>query len=117
MAEEWAIKELVDDDYLQFYASVLTDEASDAQAELVWRLLDLTPGASVLDLACGHGRIANRLAAPGATVTGLDTTPLFLEHARADAAQRGVTVATSNTREPANPGDSPARDRRAKRAR
>jgi SAM-dependent methyltransferase len=46
----------------------------------------------VLDLACGHGRIANRLAAKGARVTGLDATPLFLERARADAAARRVEV-------------------------
>ena len=46
----------------------------------------------VLDLACGHGRIANRLAQRGAQVTGLDATPLFLEQARRDAAERGVEV-------------------------
>ena len=64
----------------------------DAQAETVWRLLDLQPGMEVLDLACGHGRIANRLAQRGARVTGLDATPLFLEHARRDAAKRGIEV-------------------------
>ena len=53
---------------------------------------ELAPGAAVLDLACGHGRIANRLATRGARVTGLDATPLFLELARADAAERGVDV-------------------------
>jgi 2-polyprenyl-3-methyl-5-hydroxy-6-metoxy-1,4-benzoquinol methylase len=46
----------------------------------------------VLDLACGHGRIANRLTQRGARVTGLDATPLFLEQARRDAAARGVEV-------------------------
>ena len=46
----------------------------------------------VLDLACGHGRIANRLAERGARVTGLDRTPLFLEVARRDAADRRVEV-------------------------
>lgn len=38
------------------------------------------------------GRIANRLASRGATVTGLDATPLFLERARRDAAARGIAV-------------------------
>ncbi len=46
----------------------------------------------VLDLACGHGRIANRLAERGARVTGLDRTLLFLDVARRDAAERGVEV-------------------------
>jgi 2-polyprenyl-3-methyl-5-hydroxy-6-metoxy-1,4-benzoquinol methylase len=58
----------------------------------VWNLLGLADGAEVLDLACGHGRIANRLAGMGARVTGLDATPLFLDLGRADARRRGVTV-------------------------
>lgn len=39
----------------------------------------------MLDLACGHGRIASRIARRGARVTGLDATPLFLDRARAQA--------------------------------
>jgi SAM-dependent methyltransferase len=86
------VEGLFDEDYLYFYESVLSDDRSDAEAELIWRLLDLQPGMRVLDLACGHGRIANRLAERGCQVTGLDTTPLFLERARRDAARRNVTV-------------------------
>jgi len=83
--------EVFDADYLYFYGPDL-EAVSDAQAETIWRLLDLEPGMQVLDLTCGHGRIANRLATRGARVTGLDATPLFLEHARRDAAERGVEV-------------------------
>jgi cyclopropane fatty-acyl-phospholipid synthase-like methyltransferase len=81
--------EVFNEDYLYFYGPEL-EAVSDAQAETIWRLLDLEPGMEVLDLACGHGRIANRLTQRGARVTGLDATPLFLEHARRDAAERGV---------------------------
>jgi SAM-dependent methyltransferase len=83
---------LFDEDYLYFYEALLSDSRSDAEAELVWRLLELEPGMRVLDLACGHGRIANRLAARGCRVTGLDATALFLDHAARDAAERGVSV-------------------------
>lgn len=83
---------LFDEDYLYFYRQMLSDERSDAEVELLWRLLGLEPGMEVLDLACGHGRIANRLAARGCRVTGLDATPLFLEEARRDAAGRGLTL-------------------------
>ncbi len=82
---------LFGDDYLYFFASQLEDRA-DAETDLIWQLLDLRPGMEVLDLACGHGRIASRLAQRGCRVTGLDATPLFLERARRDAAARGVTV-------------------------
>ena len=80
-----------DDDYLYFFAEAL-DARSDADAELIWRLLELEPGMEVLDLACGHGRIANALARRGCVVTGLDATPRFLDRARRDAAARRVTV-------------------------
>jgi SAM-dependent methyltransferase len=92
MREEWSAAELFDEDYLHFYASRLTEEASDAEVAVICQLLGLEPGAGVLDLACGHGRIANRLAARGLRVTGLDATPMFLDRARDDARQRGVTV-------------------------
>jgi SAM-dependent methyltransferase len=84
--------ELFGEDYLWFWEPMLTEERSDAEAELAWRLLGLEPGMEVLDLACGHGRLANRLAARGARVTGLDRSAVFLERARADAAALGVDV-------------------------
>jgi ubiquinone/menaquinone biosynthesis C-methylase UbiE len=71
------------EDYLYFYETMLTDERSDREAELVWRVLELESGAEVLDVACGHGRIANRLAERGARVTGLDADAFFLARARA----------------------------------
>lgn len=75
--------EIFGEDYLYFYdGSVLTPERDEREAQLVWDVLALRPGAGVLDLACGHGRIANRLAARGARVTGLDADPYFLEVAR-----------------------------------
>lgn len=92
MDEEWPIADLFDEDYLHFYAAHLADDASDGEASTVWGLLALGDGSNVLDLACGHGRIANRLAAMGARVTGLDATPLFLDVARSDAERRGVSV-------------------------
>ena len=92
MSSEFETEAVFDDDYLYFYDQVLTEERSDQEAELIWRLGGLKEGTRVLDLACGHGRLANRLAARGAAVTGLDVTERFLEVARADARDRGVSV-------------------------
>ncbi len=79
------------EDYLYFYSDRLGTSAG-ADAELIWRLLELEPRMEVLDLACGHGRIANALAARGCIVTGLDATPLFLDRAKRDAAAQGLRV-------------------------
>src|SRR6266508_4985498 len=76
---------MYDEDYLHFFAAPpgLSEFAAhgpavpgaassgEAVAELTWRLLDLRPDMSVLDLACGDGELANRLAARGCRVTGL----------------------------------------------
>jgi SAM-dependent methyltransferase len=81
-----------DEDYLYFYAELLTPERTAAEVDLIWKLLELEAGLELLDLACGHGRIANPLAERGVRVTGLDATPLFLDLVRKDAAERGVDV-------------------------
>ncbi len=82
---------LFDEDYLHLFAEPL-EERAEAETDLIWRLLELEPGMEVLDLACGHGRIANRLAERGCRVTGLDSTPVFLDRARRDAEVREVDV-------------------------
>lgn len=92
MSDDWVMAELFDQDYLDLYLPRLSDDASDREAALVWELLGIAADEQILDLACGHGRIANRLAARGASVTGLDATSMFLERARADAGARGVAV-------------------------
>lgn len=101
---EFDAANLFDEDYLYFYAMRDPDGAlSDAETELSWRLLDMEPGMAVLDLACGHGRIANRLAARGCRVTGLDSSGLFLDRARSDAAaaRLDVTYLHGDMRRPA----------------
>jgi SAM-dependent methyltransferase len=50
------------------------------------RLLALRPGERVLDVACGAGRFARRMANAGATVLAVDRADLFLERARTRSA-------------------------------
>ena len=45
--------EIFDEDYLYFYSDVLGPERSEADAELVARLLSLRPSIRVLDVPCG----------------------------------------------------------------
>ncbi|MGH8883933.1 MAG: SAM-dependent methyltransferase [Egibacteraceae bacterium] len=91
MEARFDTEEVFGDDYLYFHEKFLA-EIADGDSDLIWRLLELEPGMEVLDVPCGHGRIANRLAARGVHVTGLDATPRFLDLARQDAAERGVEV-------------------------
>lgn len=47
------------------------------------RLLNVQAGQRVLDIACGNGAFARRLAALGATVVASDFSAAFLEKVRA----------------------------------
>ncbi|MDX8535755.1 class I SAM-dependent methyltransferase [Mesorhizobium sp. VK25A] len=80
------------DDYLHFSDLVNPPERTDQEVAAIWELLALRQGSAVLELGCGYGRIANRLAEKGAQVTGLDTSPILLKKAEADAAERQVEV-------------------------
>jgi 2-polyprenyl-3-methyl-5-hydroxy-6-metoxy-1,4-benzoquinol methylase len=88
---EFDFEGVFDEDYLYFYETFL-NERTPEEVERIVELFELEPGAEILDCPCGHGRIANPLAERGFRVTGLDTTELFLERAREDAAARGVEV-------------------------
>ena len=50
-------------------------------------------GGPLLDLACGTGRMALRMAARGYEVTGVDVVPEMIEQARKKAAERVLSVA------------------------
>lgn len=49
----------------------------------VERLLDVQPGARVLDVGCGNGVSTRRLARLGAQITGIDYSAAFIDLARA----------------------------------
>jgi SAM-dependent methyltransferase len=59
------------------------DEEAEAFADALLRYLDPSPGARMLDIACGEGRLSRSLAARGYDVTGID-----LSHASISLAQR-----------------------------
>jgi 2-polyprenyl-3-methyl-5-hydroxy-6-metoxy-1,4-benzoquinol methylase len=88
---EFEFEGVFDEDYLYFYEGFLAERTPE-EVERIVELLELPPGAEILDCPCGHGRISNALAERGFRVTGLDTTQLFLERAREDAEARGVEV-------------------------
>jgi SAM-dependent methyltransferase len=60
--------------------------------DLMIERLDPQPGDRWLDLACGTGAIAERAAAAGATVTGIDLAPVLIETAKERADQAGLEI-------------------------
>ena len=80
------------DDYLYFYELTITDEVTDRQVAFLENELDLDRPQRILDLACGYGRHANRLAAKGHSVVGMDTSETFLNMARDEAAAKKLEI-------------------------
>jgi 2-polyprenyl-3-methyl-5-hydroxy-6-metoxy-1,4-benzoquinol methylase len=72
------------------------DEGNDFQRLLVApaaeRLLAIRPGERVLEVACGNGLFARRLARLGARVTACDFSTVLIERARARTAAGGEAV-------------------------
>jgi ubiquinone/menaquinone biosynthesis C-methylase UbiE len=54
--------------------------------------LAVRPGERALDLGCGTGRVAELMAASGATVVGIDLAPGLIETAKERAAERGLEI-------------------------
>jgi SAM-dependent methyltransferase len=83
---------------LRFHLDGEVDVASrrtdfiDASAAWMTSAFDLGPGRRVIDLGCGPGLYANRLARSGAHVTGVDFSSRSVDHARETAAEAGVEV-------------------------
>lgn len=57
---------------------------------------DVGTGTRIADFGCGPGLYANRLAKRGARVTGIDFSKRSIKHARAVAAEGGLTAAYVN---------------------
>ena len=65
---------------------------TDQEVAFIVDVLNLPPGAKLLDLYCGYGRHAIELAKLGYKVTGIDATQAFLDIASQKAQEEGVTV-------------------------
>lgn len=79
-------------DIQRYFFHHQTYERGEGEAAKVMELIGAGPGAAVLDLCCGPGRVAVELAAAGADVTGVDLARPLLDAAADRAARRGVDV-------------------------
>ncbi len=67
-------------------------KTTNAEVRYLLKKLNLKPGRSFLDCACGIGRIALPLAKAGVKVTGVDITPSYLEEMQAVANRRKLKI-------------------------
>ncbi|MBI3949747.1 MAG: class I SAM-dependent methyltransferase [Acidobacteria bacterium] len=70
-----------------------TEEQTRAEADAIEKLLQLAPGAKVLDVPCGQGRLSIELASRGYHVTGVDITRPLLDDAQRKAIERQLEMA------------------------
>ena len=70
----------------QLYTALYDLSVGDWEGEMdfyhAWSMRAYAKGQAVLEVACGTGRVAVRLAEAGIDVTGIDLSPLLLEVAR-----------------------------------
>jgi cyclopropane-fatty-acyl-phospholipid synthase len=71
------------------------EEAQDAKLERIVELLDPREGERVLEIGCGWGALAARLAQGGAVVTGVTLSSEQLAYARQLSADEGLANAVS----------------------
>lgn len=88
------------EDFWINYAPIMYDdnlwEEAPTVANYVTKIAGLKKGDSVLDAACGVGRIAVELATLGMDVTGVDITKPVLEAAAQSAEDEGVSLTLLN---------------------
>jgi SAM-dependent methyltransferase len=77
---------------IELWRAVTPGEQTRAEAAFCEQQLHLAPGARVLDVACGDGRLALELASRGYGMTGVDYSAAFLEEARATSSARQLEI-------------------------
>jgi SAM-dependent methyltransferase len=67
----------------EFYADGWADQIQDPATSALLDLVCDVRGASVVDIACGHGRVSRALARRGAQVLGIDLSAALIDRAKA----------------------------------
>jgi SAM-dependent methyltransferase len=80
------------DDYLKIYDHLFTAERAEKEVAFAQQVLELKPGARILDLCCGQGRHSVPFARCGLEVTALDLNPAYLDRVQELAQASNVTL-------------------------
>jgi SAM-dependent methyltransferase len=77
---------------LDFWRAVVSEEQTRAEAEFIRKQLQLSPGAKVLDVPCGNGRLSIELAQRGFQLTGVDIASEFIAEGKLRSVEVGAAV-------------------------
>ncbi len=77
--------------YLDLHLPLLTDEVNISDVDFMLDVLDIPQGSEILDLPCGFGRHSNILAEKGYKVTGLDNQEHFIDLAKKNSEEKGLS--------------------------
>src|SRR5687767_1124306 len=80
---------------LDLWRRAIPPEQTTAEADFLIQNLNCGPGAHLLDVPCGNGRLTLELANRGYRVTGIDLAEEFIEEARSTAGGLMNPVATA----------------------
>jgi SAM-dependent methyltransferase len=97
VAVEWW-ESFFDERYVQAWTAAGSFTDTDRLVDGVEALLGLQPGAEILDIPCGFGRVAGPLALRGYRVTGIDFSPQQLH--LAEERNPGPTYIKADMRRP-----------------
>jgi SAM-dependent methyltransferase len=77
---------------VDFWRAAMTPEATRAEADFFEKHLRVQPGARLLDVPCGDGRLSLELARRGYRMTGVDLSEEFLATARESAQREALSI-------------------------
>lgn len=77
---------------VEFWSRVMTPEATRAEADFFEKCLAVRPGARLLDVPCGDGRLSLEFSRRGYRMTGVDLSEEFLALARSGAQSEGLAA-------------------------
>lgn len=78
--------------YKEAWKGIIPNGLTEAEIDFIQEVSSLEKGAKVLDLMCGYGRHALRLAERGMKVTAVDNLPDYVDEIKQKAQQLAVAV-------------------------
>lgn len=100
-------EQFFDEQYLSLWGGMVSPARTNDEADGLWRVLELGPGARVLDAPCGYGRLSLPLCERGAVVVGVDQSAQLLaaaESRRGALPSERLRYRRANLRQPLDEG-------------